>query len=188
MSELFDISKYRLVRLSPQYEFKPFDCGDSDLNEFLLNDALDHMDQLLAVTYILEDDSEIIAFFSLLNDRISYEQFSKSSWLKKIQKIFVHGTAKRNYKSHPAMKIGRFGVSENYQSKGVGEALLDYIKTLFIDNNRTGCRFITLDAYNNMRSISFYLRNGFVLFTEDDKNADTRQMYFDLYPHKLNTK
>lgn len=181
----FDITNYRLVRLSPQYEFKSFDCGDFDLNEFLSNDSLNHLDQLLAVTYILEDDNEIIAFFSLLNDRISSEQLSKTGWKERIQRRFKFGTAKRNYKSHPAMKIGRFGVSLSYQSKGVGEALLDYIKTLFIDNNRTGCRFITLDAYNNARSISFYLRNGFVFFTDSDKNADTRQMYFDLYPHKL---
>ncbi len=29
----------RLVPLTSDYELTPFDCGDSDLNEFLFNDA-----------------------------------------------------------------------------------------------------------------------------------------------------
>lgn len=30
----------RIVRLTEDYEIKPFDCGNDDLNDFLLNDAL----------------------------------------------------------------------------------------------------------------------------------------------------
>ena len=29
----------KIVRLTDSYDFKPFDCGEDDLNEFLLNDA-----------------------------------------------------------------------------------------------------------------------------------------------------
>lgn len=29
----------KLIRLSVDYQIKPFDCGDSDLNEFLQNDS-----------------------------------------------------------------------------------------------------------------------------------------------------
>lgn len=28
-----------LIRVDAKYEMKPFDCGDADLNGFLLNDA-----------------------------------------------------------------------------------------------------------------------------------------------------
>ena len=38
---------------------KPFDCGNSDLNDFLLNDAKAYASHLLAVTYLLEDDNEL---------------------------------------------------------------------------------------------------------------------------------
>jgi hypothetical protein len=41
-----------IVRLSEIQEIKPFDCEDSDLNEFLLKDAQLYQRQLLAVTYI----------------------------------------------------------------------------------------------------------------------------------------
>ena len=33
----------RLVRLTDDYIFKPFDCGDTDLNEFLLSDSKDYL-------------------------------------------------------------------------------------------------------------------------------------------------
>lgn len=44
-----------LIRLSSNYKIKPFDCGDKDLNDFLLNDA-----KLLAVAYILETKTQKI--------------------------------------------------------------------------------------------------------------------------------
>jgi hypothetical protein len=58
--------------------------------------------------------------------------------------------------------------------------LMDYIKGFFIEKDKTGCRFITVDAYRV--AIDFYNRNGFDFLTDEDKNDDRRQMYFDLYP------
>ena len=74
----------QLVRFAPGYKFKPFDCGDLDLNEFLLRDALMSFSELLTVTFILESDDKIIAYFSLLNDKITYEeaQMSNRKWKK----------------------------------------------------------------------------------------------------------
>ena len=51
---------------------------------------------------------------------------------------------------------------------------------LFIDNNRTGCKFITVDAY--AQSLDFYVKNGFNFLTDQDIGKDTRLMYFDLSP------
>ena len=62
-----------LIRLTLTQPIKPFDCGDVDLNDFLLNDSKGYLDKLLAVTYILETKNETIAFFSLLNDKIMVE-------------------------------------------------------------------------------------------------------------------
>ncbi len=57
---------------------------------------------------------------------------------------------------------------------------MDYIKGFFIKKNKTGCRFITVDAY--MAAIVFYQKNGFDFLTTEDKDDERRQMYFDLYP------
>ncbi|MGL5561686.1 MAG: hypothetical protein ACRDCN_03560, partial [Tannerellaceae bacterium] len=49
----------------------------------------------------------------------------------------------------------------NHQSNQHGKELLNYIKQLFITQNRTGCRFLTVDAYNNPRTLAFYKREDF---------------------------
>lgn len=49
---------------------------------------------------------------------------------------------------------------------------------MFVLGNRTGCRFITVDAYTN--AIPFYEKNGFVLLSSEDTEGPTHLMYFDL--------
>ena len=170
------MSDARLVRLSDTFEIKPFDCGDSDLNDFLLSDAKRYSDELLAVTYLIENDSETIAFFSLLNDKITIaDTDSKSQWRKLIRDRMPFG---KRFSSYPAMKVGRLGVSVNHQGHGWGAIILDYLKELFISNNRTGCRYITVDAYRD--SLAFYEKNDFLYLTNSDKDSDTRLMYYDL--------
>lgn len=176
---------FTLVRLDHDSERKSFDCGDSDLTEFFLNDSKDHAHQLLAVTYALESETETIAYFSVLNDSIRKGDTTNTRLKEKILKWLPY--KKRGYKSHPAVKVGRFAVSSNYQNQEIGTQLMDYIKGYFIDKNKTGCRFITVDAYNKERVINFYEKNGFAFLTNGDENEERRIMYFDLITLKINT-
>lgn len=171
------IEKFNLFRLKQDSSLKPFDCANEDLNNFLLNDAQDHAKQLLAVTYILESEDDTIAYFSVLNDSIRQGDTTRGQ-LKKILEALPW--KKRSYKSHPAVKVGRFAVNSKYQSQGIGSELMDYIKGYFLDNNKTGCRFIIIDANNNARTINFYQRNGFDFLTSKDATDDNRLMFFDL--------
>jgi len=66
------------------------------------------------------------------------------------------------------------------QTKGIGTELLDFIKVSFTTENKTGCRFLIVDAYNKERTINFYKRNDFDFLSTADKDEDTRLMYFDL--------
>lgn len=52
----------RLVRLTANHVFKPFDCGVEDLNDFLLSDAKDYLRRLVSVTYIIETEERTVAF------------------------------------------------------------------------------------------------------------------------------
>jgi hypothetical protein len=72
------------------------------------------------------------------------------------------------------------GVQERYKRKGVGSALLNITKLLFLTNNRTGCRFITVDAYNTEEALGMYMKNYFAFMTDEDKDNETRIMYYDL--------
>jgi GNAT superfamily N-acetyltransferase len=161
-----------LVRLTPSHDLKPFDCGNQDLNAFLFEDSKAHLQGLYAVTYIYETPEETIAYFSVLNDSIRQEDTSKNRFKKIVPFI------KRGYKSHPAVKVGRFAVSHSYRRKGIGSMLMDYIKGYFLDNNKTGCRFIIVDAYHE--SLGFYEKNGFDYLTTTDKGKEKRLMYYDL--------
>ena len=63
----------RLIKLTPGYNIKPFDCEDADLNGFLLEtdhsipNASHHSIELLAVTYLIEDMDALIAVKAMLN-------------------------------------------------------------------------------------------------------------------------
>lgn len=61
----------KLVRLTPETELEGFDCGDEDLNSFLVEDAKGFLDKRIATSYLLEDCDNIVAYFCLLNDKIS---------------------------------------------------------------------------------------------------------------------
>lgn len=166
------------LRLHEEYEIPAFDCGDGDLNEFIYDLSKPNQKQLLTVTYLYVKEKTTIAFFSLINDKISREDVeSGKQWQKRFQ--ITMKSSRKKYKSYPAVKIGRLGVTKDYQGKSWGTDILNYIKGWFLVNNKTGCRFITVDAY--LKSIAFYQKNGFEFLTTQDQNEDTRQMYFDLF-------
>lgn len=166
------------TRLEPENIIKPFDCDDEDLNDFLHNTSKDYLQQLLAVTYLIEDKDQTIAFFSMLNDKVSLKDTDKNKW-RKVKKKLPH---KKHMSSYPAVKLGRLGVNKLYKGKGIGKMILDYLKIHFVNGNRTGCRFLTVDAYGE--SLGFYEKQGFIYLTEKDQGnvgkSDTRQMYYDL--------
>lgn len=155
--------------------FTGFSCGMPDLDDFLHNDAPKHTEQLLAVTYVLylKDEKGLLppaAFISLMNDSVALDK-------KQRNKAFKYG---KRYTSYPAIKIGRLGVRSQFQSLGIGTTLLQIIKRLVLTDNRTGCAFITVDAYNTPEAIHFYIKNNFNFLSNSDENDTTRLMYFDL--------
>ena len=154
------IEQFSFRRLDLDSKIKPFDCGDPDLNEFFQKDSLNYLRQLLAVTYVFENDHKTVAFFSVLNDRVSGEDSEKNIF-RKLRKRIPH---KKHFRSYPAVKAGRFGVHKKYHNQRIGTEAMDFIKAFFTLKNKTGCRFITVDAYN----------------TSQDEKEDTRSTYFDL--------
>ena len=171
-------AQYKIYKLSGTEQVKSFDCGDVDLNDFIINDAPLYRKEKLAVTYVYvnkENSSDIAAFFCLANDRISLTDFDSKSRYNRFSKRFANP---KRLKSYPAAKIGRFGVTSSMKGNNIGTVLLDFIKHYFVNDNKTGCRFLTVDAYND--AIPFYLKNGFVPLNDDDIDDKTRLLFFDL--------
>jgi hypothetical protein len=197
LSFLLDQCTLRVYDAERVVEAQPFDCGNEDLNDFFANDLLNYSDQLLGKSYCftLDADSSIITCaFTISNDSIKTLNLPNSRKKKVIQEI----PRQKQMRSYPAVLIGRLGLHKDYrniegEAQRTGDQLMDFIKSWFVDgNNKTGCRFIVVDAYNEERVIRYYANNGFtMLFSteaqekeyyqlEENDHLSTRLMYFDL--------
>lgn len=168
----------RIRKLQPNEVVNSFDCGDPDLNEFIVDEAPYYRTALLAVTYVLEsaETGEMLAYFSLANDRVSLSDFeSKTEFNKFRKKRFVN---EKRIRSYPAAKLCRLAVSLSAREMHLGSYLIDFIKAFFLLDNKTGCRFVTVDAYRSV--IPFYEKNGFLPLVATDDGEMTRLLYFDL--------
>lgn len=166
----------QLKRLEDIEHLKPFNCGDDDLNGFLIDDALFYQNQMMANTFVLEDEEETIAYYCLLNDKISNTTVPKNLW----RRLRNHIPHEKHFNSYPAVKIGRLGVSLSQKNSGIGTMLLWGIKKMLISQHgQSACRFLTVDAYR--AAVPFYEKNGFqMLVNVIDEEAHTVPMYYDL--------
>ena len=168
-----------------------FFCGNADLDDFFLNDARKYADELMGRTFCWITESKphkIVALFTLANDSIKTTYLDTSTKNRLNRPIVNH----KRGRSYPAALIGRLGINSEFQCKAIGSQLIDFIKDWFrAEDNKTGCRFLVVDAYNNDRTIKFYERNGFKFLHKTeaeekeyyhiiDDNITTRLMYYDL--------
>jgi len=165
-----------ITKVSNDYEIKPFDCGDADLNGFLVKDAKSYAEKNIAYTFVLEDDNgNALAYYSLLNDKISKSEASNAAW-RKVKKLFPHD---KHFGSYPAVKIGRFAVDKRHEGKGIGSKLLTTVKDYLMGKDTDSAfRFITVDAY--LSAVPFYEKNEFRTLVADDDDKHTRLMYLDI--------
>jgi GNAT superfamily N-acetyltransferase len=171
-----DVSELQFRQVTADMPLLPFHCADKDLNDFLVQDAKNYLEDMMAVTYVLidEEKQQIAAYFSLLNDKVAYDPQSKGIW-NRINR-HIHNNKRR--RSYPSVKVGRLAVGAEYANAGIGSKILYLIKREYAKGNRAGCRFLTVDAYRD--ATKFYERNGFDYFTTLDLLDNTRLMYFDL--------
>ncbi len=165
-------AELRITKLHPDEPFH-FQHEDPDLSDFFNNHAGLFQESLLATTFCVRYGVELAAMFSLSNDNI---QFPKAV----AEELFPKG---KIFHSYPAVKIARLGVADGHRGNKFGAKIVFFLKIFFVVKNKTGCRFITVDAYNKPKVIKFYQDNGFTLLPI--KNPDRRHtlpLYFDLKP------
>ncbi len=184
--------KCSLYRLTEPTEMNGFSCGDSDLDEFFTKDNFDYTRELLGKTYCFrmdDDPQKVVCAFTLANAGVRVSDLPNAR-KKKIESNIPHIKALKDY---PAVLVARLGVSKDFRSLCIGSDVLSYIKLWFLDPfNKTGCRFVIVDAYNTPSTMAFYEKNGFrTVFSselqerdyrhlESEASLSTRLMYYDL--------
>ena len=164
------------------------------LTIFFTNDCFAYDKQLLGKTYCYKLDQEphsIVCAFTLANAGIRVSDLPNAR-RKKVEANIPHA---KSLKDYPAVLVARLGVSLSFRSNHIGSDVLENIKYWFLDPyNKTGCRYVLVDAYNSPSTIRFYESNGFAtVFSSEEQEKEYRQiaeerplntrlMYFDLMP------
>ena len=192
MSFLYD--ECSLCELKERTDLEGFCCGDKDLDDFFTNDCFAYAKELLGKTYfyiVKSAPTTVVCAFTLANAGIRVSDLPNAR-RKKVEANIPHA---KSLKDYPAVLLARLGVSKDFRSKHIGSDVLRYIKYWFLDPyNKTGCRYVLVDAYNSASTIRFYESNGFATVFSSEKQEkeyrhiseegplNTRLMYFDLMP------
>ncbi len=157
---------------------KNFVSYEPELMDFLKEDALNQQQRKISVTYLwfLRKTNELVAYITICPDCIK---------LKGINEELSNRFRRKgiNYKTLPALKIGRLCVQDKFLKIGVGTLLIQFaIKIAVNMSKEVGCRFIYLDAKRNQDSkkdaIHFYKKLGFKIYK--DRNKKETPMYLDI--------
>ena len=157
-----ELEKIDIKILSKNIDLNKFDCGNTDLNEFLIEDGIIQQKEMLNVTHIFIYEKKILGFLTLAMDNIDIKQLGK-----KYQKVYENKGI--SYKTIPTVKLGRFAIDKNYQKLGIGTFLIKWSQYCIIKfSKRIGVRFIAIDAY--MDVIEFYSKNKFEMTNKTKQN------------------
>lgn len=171
-----------------------FSCKhDKDIEQFFKTEFEYYDQQLLGKSYGFvktKPTLELGAAFTVSNSMLPVVNFPKNIKNRINRQI---STPKRN-SQYPAVLIGQLAVFDDFSGMHIGDEVLSFIKGWFIEPlNKTGCRYVVVDAVNNDKVIDFYQRNGFkFIFDKIEDEIEymkldmeleykrTRLMYFDL--------
>ncbi len=149
---MLDFSKVRIEGLSREYDLSTFDCGDTDLNDFIKNDAFVYLEKKLATTILFFYQEKIIGFVSIAADSLKLNLEEKE----------VYNIHQKKLEDIPAVKLARLAVNKTFQEQGIGTNILKWTIGYALEcSDKVAIRFITVDAYND--KVNFYQRFNFLV-------------------------
>lgn len=169
----FDDGDWRLTKVENFAMCDSFDCGDDDLNEYFQKDSKHYRANLLTQTYcllLISVPDFAVALLDFCNDAVLLDDIEAP----------LRTDRHARTRSFPAVKLTRLGVAKEFRRQHIGSHALNMIKRFFTVDNRTGCRLITVDAYNRPDILEFYEKNDFLPLLPKNEHENTRALYFDL--------
>lgn len=165
---------------SDHYEdqIRRFQSGDSQVDDFIIEEAGELHDLCAARTRLYFNDEEILAgYFTLMPTMITISESIRRGW------------GLETYRSnHPAIHILYFGVSNRFQRRGYGrQMMMDIIhltRVLAID---IGCRCLVLEvSASNVDAIEFYKKMDFIVIEDSDEDQPYLKMALRIAPYDPN--
>jgi GNAT superfamily N-acetyltransferase len=145
----------RILKLSKEHKRAVFDCGNEELNNYLLTRAAQDIRNNVTTVFVAIDVMETIAgFYTLSATSIYRENFSDID----IQRL-------PKYRTIPAVLLGRLAVALNYQGSGLGGRLL-YDAFQKCSKTEVAWAFLVTNAKNEQARL-FYSHFGFFSLQDD---------------------
>lgn len=147
-------SDLRVFPYSSKYGLKGFDCGEPELNDYLLRFAGQNHRKGIGRTYLGIRDNSVCGFFTVGMAEIIFQSLPESLQ-KRVPRYPL-----------PAMRIGRLAVDKKFKGQGIGEFLLmDALALASKLYTEIGIFCVTVDAKNS-NAIRFYKNYGFIPFLD----------------------
>lgn len=176
MSTEVNLSEVKLRKIDSveKHLYQNFKCERSELNDFLIEDALSYHEHGLTKTSLIFYNDEIIGYFSISADRIELTSTERDE-------LYINGDIQVTY--FPAVKITKLAMDLKYARMGIGSYIIDLIEGMAF-NLEMGIRFITLDAVNTPNVIDFYKKNGFLESLHEERQRKQQKVRATILMHK----
>jgi hypothetical protein len=146
-----------------------FSCKSEEITDFFNNKAINYNEELLGRSYCFILEKDILCAFTVSNTSLLVGNIPKKI-RNKINRSIPHEKQRNQY---PAVLIGEFAINKKFCGSKNGSFLSDdlmcFIKGWFTVENKTGCRFVLVDALNNEKVLDFYKRNQFLFLFSSEK-------------------
>ena len=144
------MSALTLVRLTADHDPRGFDCGNEQMNRWLVDHALASQKADLARTYLLLRNGTVVGYVSLTTGSIRREAAPKR---------YARGTPRHPI---PTILIARLAIDQRHQGQRLGSRLLaEALRLAVAASDAAAARLVVVDAIDE-QAARFYRRWGFI--------------------------
>lgn len=144
---------FTLEPLGPGHELISFECGNEELDRWLVEHARNATGQG-SRTYVVADAGRVVGYFAIAPHTIDREVLSKAQGRGAPRQI-------------PAVLLAKLALDRSVQGEGLGsELLVVALETIIEAARRVGGKVVVVDAIDD-GAAAFYERHDFVAMLSD---------------------